>query len=165
MTKWILPLAELLLLVCPMAANAQAVDPTGFTEQLNGVRQIRGLAPVAYQPEGVSVSQANNAIQRVRGLGHYVTGGFGQCAAIGTGDTAGALAMWLNSPPHAAIILSPALTAVGYANDGYAASVACSMGTTAPAASQGVQQWSKGPSGPAAPVYFQPRRGLFRRHR
>jgi hypothetical protein len=139
-------------------AMAMGQDPSGFTEQLNASRAAIGLPPVSCFVGATPIAVQNNAAQRAMGLGHWITGGLYQCAAIGTGDTAGTLAMWLNSPAHRAIILSPALSAVGYANDGYCATVACSMGNTALS-----QQPNAGPAVNGA--VYQPRFRFFRRCR
>ena len=132
---------------------ARAQDPSGFTEQLNGYRAQRGLGPVAYDGASVGIAQTNNAGIHVGRGPHSYTGGLAQCSAWGgcAANAAASLDAWLRSPAHATIILSPALTAVGYASDGWAASVACQMGYA-----QAVQQ---------QPAYYQlrGRRGLFRR--
>jgi hypothetical protein len=132
-----------------------------FTERLNGFRANQGLAGVAYNAGVVGFSVENNRSQRERGIGHFVTGGLAQCAAISCGDATSALRMWLNSPPHAAILLSPSLGSVGFACDGWAATVACQMGSTAPALPDPVAVRASN----AGAVACRPRRGLFGRVR
>ena len=109
-------------------AQAQSGDPTGFTDQLNAVRVQRGLPPVAYNPGYVSVAAQNNAWQAVRGLGHHVLGGLAQCAGVGPADCQSILSLWLSSPSHAAILLSPSLASVGYHQSGAHHTVSGSMG-------------------------------------
>ncbi len=132
-------------------------NASGFASQLNAVRASRGLpGPVTVSAETAAISSRNNAWQRVRGLGHWDTGGLAQCAAIGCGDTTGALAMWLSSPPHAAILLHAGLTSVGYHGDGWAATVACSMGTSTPTVGHQPQGYAALP--PAVGAGCHPRR-------
>ena len=107
-----------------MAGTAFGQDPSGFTEALNAERAARGLPPVQYDAGAVATAAANNQAQLLYGLGHHVTNGLGQVAAIGAGDARAALAMWLNSPAHAGLLLAPDLTAVGYHGTGYAATAA-----------------------------------------
>jgi uncharacterized protein YkwD len=150
MTKWILPLA---LLLCG-SVQAQTVDPTGFTEQLNVVRHSLSLPLVSFGPTTVGIAQTNNAGMRAGAGPHNFTGGLAQCSAQGSYavSAAASLSAWIASPAHNAIIMSPALVSVGYATDGYCATVACTMGQPA------IQ--------PALPHYYSPtRRGLFRRFR
>lgn len=99
-----------------------------FADALNDARASRGLLPVVVLRGGEAVSANNNASQRTYGLGHWITGGFGQCSAIGVSSVEHALSMWTGSPSHAAMIYSPTLTAVGFAWDGWAASVATYQG-------------------------------------
>ncbi len=114
------------------AAVAQGED-AGFTDLLNKARVARGLNPVACN-EGIAViSAGNNLQQRAHGIGHWSTGGFGQCAATGVCNAEQSLSIWSDSPSHAAMLFSPNLICVGFACDGYCASVACLLGTTQPA--------------------------------
>jgi hypothetical protein len=99
-----------------------------FTDALNAQRQARGLGPVAFDQVLIPTSANNNAWQRLKGLGHWDTGGFAQVSAIGTGDISGTLAAWSWSAAHAALLYSPNLASVGYANDGYCATATLVMG-------------------------------------
>ncbi len=103
-----------------------------FSDQLSVARNARGLPSVVGSSQGTAVSAENNQGQRTHGLGHWFTGGLGQCSAVGVGNATHALRMWTQSPAHAALIFSPNLTAVGFHCDGYCASVACSFGITQP---------------------------------
>jgi len=107
-----------------VAALAQSGDPSGFVDQLNALRARYGLRAVAHDAAAVPIAAANNAWQAVRGLGHHVLGGYGQCAAIGMGSPEAALWAWCGSPAHAALILAPDLVSVGFAWDGSNATVA-----------------------------------------
>ncbi len=109
--------------------HAQSSDPSGFTDSLNVARGARGLDPAAHDRALVSTALANNSWQRVYGLGHHVTGGLWQVACIGSGDVSRVLATWSGSAAHAAMIYSPNLVSVGYANDGWAATATLVMGT------------------------------------
>ncbi len=107
-------------------------DDAGFTDQLNKARVARGLQPVACN-EGIAViSVGNNLLQRTHGIGHWSTGGFGQCAATGVCNAEQSLSIWSDSPSHSAMLFSPNLICVGFACDGFNASVACLLGTTQP---------------------------------
>ncbi len=114
------------LFVLLMWSAAVARGNDDFTTALNNQRAALGLPMVTQASNGSSV--VNNAQQRVRGLGHFYTGGIAQCAAVGACNADQALRMWAGSPAHAALIFSPSLTAVGFACDGWAASVACTFG-------------------------------------
>ncbi len=105
-----------------------------FSEALNRERATRNLAAASHSLGYVATSESNNGYQRQRGLGHYVTGGLAQCAAVGVANAEHAPQMWTRSPARAALIFAPNLTAVGFACDGYCASVSCSFGITQPAA-------------------------------
>ncbi len=100
----------ILALACVLG---QSGDPTGFTEYLNAARVVRGLPEVTYDSNAAKVAEVNNSHQLVRGLGHHVLGGYGQCAAVGIPDVQSVLNAWLGSPSHAAIILDPGLRSVG----------------------------------------------------
>lgn len=89
-------------------------DPTGFVAMLNHERAMRGLPAVAYDAAAAAVAVANNSHQLAMGLGHFVLGGYGQVAAIGVWDARSALAMWIGSPSHYAILFDPALASVGF---------------------------------------------------
>lgn len=136
-----------------------------FTDGLNQARASLGLGMAASNPGIAGVSGHNNSLQRAYGLGHHYTGGFAQCVAVGCGDSSAALSMWLASPAHAAILLDPMLASVGFACDGYAASVACSRGNpvaenrtgnrgcpTVSRASMGPQPNHPGASNPTVPL-------------
>jgi hypothetical protein len=97
-----------------------------FTDALNRERAARGLRPVVSSPQLQATAYRNNQWQVVRGLGHFVLDGFGQCAATGQADYAGALDAWTRSPAHAAIIFSVDLTAVGYHQSGFCHTVSTS---------------------------------------
>lgn len=119
------------------AALGQEESDGGFRAQLNQVRAARGLGAIEYDPSLVGTAQANNRDQHRWGLGHYVTGGFAQVAAIGYGTAQSVLVAWNNSPGHAALIYSPLAVSIGYANDGWAATASIRMGvqrTTQPGA-------------------------------
>lgn len=138
-----------------------------FTDLLNIEREARGLSRVTFDPGSVPISERNNALQWLSGLGHHDTGGMGQCAIAGCNRTAYAVAKWIESPSHAAVILDPRLLWVGYACDGYFASVACSVSSLPVLASQ-----TKSAASPVAtfPPYgaawrYRPRRGTFGRSR
>jgi hypothetical protein len=123
----------ILFLWAVVGAFSQEVekDASGFVDQLNNARAARGLGPVVHDVSLVTRAQANNALQRLRGLGHWHTGGVAQCAAIGFRDIASTLSAWTHSPGHAAIIFSPYAQRVGYAGDGWAATVSVAMGAPA----------------------------------
>lgn len=101
-----------------MAGSAKAQDPSGFVGMLNQARVARGLRPVYHDPNGAAVAHQNNLAQAAGGLGHWVTGGYGQVAAIGAWDAKAALDMWTGSPSHAAIIFAPDLVSVGFSQWG-----------------------------------------------
>ncbi len=107
---------------------SQEVDPSGFTQQLNTARASRGLPNVSHDPAMVPTSVTNNEQQRQRGLGHFVLGGFAQCAAVGFSSAQSVLEAWTRSPGHAAIIYSPNASRIGFAIDGWAATVSVAMG-------------------------------------
>lgn len=86
--------------------TATAVAP-GLAE-VNAYRARHGLPPLAYDPSCDSAAATNNACQRARGLGHYVGGT--QCAAVGSASAAHAVAQWIASAPHRAILLSRSIT-------------------------------------------------------
>lgn len=107
--------------------QATAQEPEhDFVWHLNQVRAARGLHAVISDSSLTQTAEQNNQYQRIRGLGHWVTGGYAQCAAI-CGNTESALAMWCRSSPHAALIFAPNLVAVGYHYDGWAATVSLQM--------------------------------------
>ncbi len=115
------------------AAISQSGDPSGFCDHLNAARAQRGLPAVAHDAGAVTVAASNNAWQAVRGLGHHVLGGYGQCAGVGIVGAESALVMWSGSPAHAAIIFSPNLVAVGYHEVGGCCTVATSQAASAAA--------------------------------
>jgi len=120
------------LLFGATAHGQSGADPIGFTDQLNAARVGRGLAPVSYNSSSVGAAAANNAQQLVRGLGHFVTGGFAQCAGVGQPDSRSVLNAWSMSPGHAAILFSPQLVSVGYHQSGVCHTVSCLMGFAQP---------------------------------
>lgn len=130
-----------------VAGTASAQDD-GFVGLLNAARAQRGLPAVQHDAAAVPVAVANNAAQLVYGLGHHVTGGLGQVAAIGIADARSALAAWTQSPAHAAILYAPDLISVGYSQLGGAATAATSQSFGA----AGYQQPSYG----AAPQNWAP---------
>lgn len=117
--------------VAPTSAPAPG-DPSGFTELLNQQRAQRGLQPVTYNISYVSVAQTNNYYQSSHGLGHHFLGGLAQCAGVGVNDARSILSLWLGSPGHAAILLDPALSVVGYHQQGTCHTVSCSSGSVLP---------------------------------
>ena len=124
-------LSAVLFLAIAVAANAQettANDPTGFVGLLNQARQARGLTAVAYDAAAVAVAAQNNSLQLAYGLGHWATGGLGQVAAVGAGDARSALAMWISSPPHYALLFAPDLASVGFDIRGNAATASTRQG-------------------------------------
>lgn len=76
--------------------------------EINAYRARYGLPPIAFDPSCDGLAATNNACQARRGLGHFVGGV--QCAAVGTAHAAGAVAMWVASAPHRAILLSRSIT-------------------------------------------------------
>ncbi len=128
--EWVFGVVIFVLLFWGMAVAKG--DDAGFTSALNAQRSAIGLTSVAIDSHGQNVSYTNNVQQRSRGLGHWYTGPYGQCAAVGACNADQALRMWAASPAHAALIFSPALVSVGFHCDGWCASVACSFGTTQP---------------------------------
>ena len=140
-----------------VAANAQettANDPTGFVGLLNNARAARGLRLVVHDPGAVAVAAQNNSLQLAYGLGHWATGGLGQVAAVGAGDARSALAMWISSPPHYALLFAPDLASVGFDIRGNAATASTRQGGygyAAPATTWGMAApaWSYGP-----PAYY-----------
>ena len=151
-----------------------------FVDRLNVVRASQGLQPVAPDSGAAGVAAQNNQHQQAAGgVGHFFTGGLGQCAAFGPFNVVQVLTEWLSSPPHAAILLHPGLTSVGYHGAGWAHTASCSMGGSG--YSMTTQQTSilpiyHGPDGPWFIVTgqrtrvsvqgprrgFHPFRGLFR---
>ena len=145
------------IVVLGLASAARGQDG-GFTEQLNGIRSSRGLGAVVYDGNASGIAASNNAAQRQRGLGHFVTGGLAQCsAAVGPNP----LPAWLASPAHAAYLLHPGLTSVGYACDGLYATAACAIGVTAPG--QSVPYGSGACQSAPVQCFARPRWRLFRR--
>ena len=147
-------------------------DPSGFVEMLNAARAQRGLRPVVHSPQAAAVAAQNNAMQARSGLGHFVTGGFGQCAAVGMSDPASALAAWTGSPAHAALIYAPDLIAVGFDGRSGCATVATHQGFAGPMPSGSGQVQATPQMNQTNPGYgpyygYQPcgpgycRRGLF----
>jgi hypothetical protein len=104
-------------------------DETGFVDHLNAARAQRGLSPVTHDPGLVPIASQNNGWQRQRGLGHWITGGFAQCAAISFSSVESVFLAWTRSASHAAIIYSPYAARVGFHCDGWAATVSVAMGT------------------------------------
>ena len=94
-----------------------------FTDALNSARRARGLGAVIYDVGLSSIAAQNNAQQAKRGQGHWVTGGYGQCAYVGPRTKIGALygyrqedfigMGYVDSPSHAAILFHPAVKRIG----------------------------------------------------
>ena len=85
-----------------------------FLCALNAERQKFGLQQVIGKLSLERVAAINNAgISQGRGP-HNHLGGYGQCAGIGYPTMQAALAGWLGSPSHRALILAADLTEVGY---------------------------------------------------
>jgi uncharacterized protein YkwD len=92
----------------------QTIEQTDvFVVKLNQHRARWGLRAVARDAELCASARSNNLMQAVRGLGHWVMGGGMQCAAMAPTPDA-ALGMWLSSPSHAAILLSPSIQFIGF---------------------------------------------------
>lgn len=113
-----------------IAATPGATDVTvSFLAALNAEREKRNLQPVIHSDRMATVAARNNAVQAVRGLGHWVLEeGLGQCAATGQVNEISALRDWINSPPHAAIIFARDLSMIGYHQLGLCHTVATFQG-------------------------------------
>lgn len=119
MTKWILPFAELLLLICPMAAHAQQPTDYGFGQWLNVTRAQHGLPAVGYDANMTNWAAVNNQHQQAKGMGHHVIApARRQNSAWNYRDIGTLGAAWMNSPGHRAALLDPTITAYGIAFDG-----------------------------------------------
>ena len=102
------------VVMAAMGGVARAQDDGGFVRMLNQARAARGLSPVAHNPAAAWHAYENNRLQSAYGLGHHHTGGLGQVAAVGVADARSALQMWMNSPPHFALLFAPDLVSVAY---------------------------------------------------
>jgi Cysteine-rich secretory protein family len=101
----------------PAAAPAPDPDVSWFVNWLNGQRSRMGLAAVGHDPNLSRWAAANNAQQRVRGMGHFVMGpARRQNAAIGSAASVGS--QWMNSPAHRAALLDPTIRWIGLAGLG-----------------------------------------------
>ncbi|MGE4197635.1 MAG: CAP domain-containing protein [Phycisphaerales bacterium] len=87
----------------PMAAPTAPTDALG---EVNAARARHGLRPLVWDAGLAATCHANTASQaRARRVGHFTVGA-AQCAAM-SWSCANAVAQWLGSPPHRAILLSP----------------------------------------------------------
>lgn len=106
----------------PRVASYYAAAPTAIQTTtgdvlapVNAERARHGLRPLAFDANLAAWAASNNRAQGARGLGHHVQCGAWQCAAVGTPTAQAAVAMWMASPAHRAILLNPSLTSAGIA--------------------------------------------------
>lgn len=106
--------------LAPVSLTAtDAASTSLFLVALNSERSRLNLQPVIGKLTLEAIASQNNAAMTVHGtLGHWITGGAGQCAAGPFATMAQALQAWLHSPAHRALILAPDLSEVGYHQSG-----------------------------------------------
>jgi uncharacterized protein YkwD len=126
--------------VAPMLTGAQAEADGGdrggaLLNQINATREMNGCDPVAANPQltaaaarqandmlenGVAAhtgSDGSSVVQRVTDAGYAPYAALGEVVYWGTGSNAApaaAVAWWMNSPGHRAIITDCALTDAGF---------------------------------------------------
>lgn len=95
-----------------------SLQPGDLLGEVNAARARAGLPALAADPGLASAAASNNAAQASRGLGHHVNPGAWQAAGAGYSSPAAAVAGWLASPAHRAIVLRPEARVAGAAMGG-----------------------------------------------
>lgn len=91
----------------PPRAYATAQSSGSALDAVNAVRAQHGLRPLAYDPSLAATARANSSHGVVDHFHHWN----GLEAVAGGTDLNGSIGLWLASPAHRAIILSPTATA------------------------------------------------------